>query len=75
MTVKELIQKLQTFDEDLRIVTPGFDESNLDDVETVEKIRVVFHDIADIGHVGRHQHEDEEEVPLKEAMPAILIDF
>lgn len=55
MTVHELIEKLNTFDPSLRVVTPGFDESNLDDVETVEEIFVIFHDDHPRGHCGQHE--------------------
>jgi len=44
MRVKDLIEKLLAFDPNLRVVTPGFDEWNLEDVETVERVKVVFHD-------------------------------
>ena len=54
MTVRELIEKLQAFPPDTRVVTHGFDESNLDDVETVELVRVVFCDNLQPCHVGRH---------------------
>ena len=55
MTVGELIDKLNECDYKARVVTPGFDESGLDDVETVEVIRVRFHDDRIDGHVGRHE--------------------
>ena len=68
MTVAELIAKLQAFPPDCRVVTPGFDESDLDDVETVEEIRVRFHDDKTCGHVGRHVRDDDYE-------RAVLINF
>ena len=58
MTVKELIKKLQAFDQDLRVVTPGFDESNLEDIETVQLVRVVFHDEQEKFHGGRHKKSE-----------------
>ena len=58
MTVKELINKLQGFDQDLRVVTPGFDESNLEDIETVRLVRVVFHDEQEKFHGGRHKESE-----------------
>ena len=48
MIVKKLIEKLKTFDQNLRVVTPGFDECNLEDVETVQLVNVVFHDEKEI---------------------------
>ena len=44
MKVKELIDKLNAFHPDLRVVTPGFDESNYEDVERVEFINIIFYD-------------------------------
>ena len=58
MTVKELIKKLQAFDQDMRVVTPGFDESNLEDIETVQLVRVVFHDEQEKFHGGRHKESE-----------------
>ena len=55
MRVKDLIEKLNAFDPNLRVVTPGFDESDLEDVETVELVRVVFHDERAKFHGGRHK--------------------
>ena len=54
MTAKELIQHLNRFDPNLRVVTPGFDESNLEDIDTVELITVAFHDEKQKFHGGRH---------------------
>ena len=58
MTVKELIKKLQGFDQNLRVVTPGFDESNLEDIETVQWVRVAFHDEQEKFHGGRHKEPE-----------------
>ena len=55
MTVNELIEKLKTFNQDLRVVTPGFDEFDLEDVETVQLVNVVFHDEKERFHGGRHK--------------------
>jgi hypothetical protein len=68
MTVRELKQKLGQFDDGLRVVTPGFDESCYDDIDTVELINLVFHDEAPIGHRGRHEANPDGE-------PAVLINF
>ena len=50
MTVAELIKRLEVFEPDTRVVTPGFDESNYADVETVELIVVQFRDDLEVGH-------------------------
>ena len=59
MTVRELIDNLNGFDQNLRVVTPGFDESNLEDVDTVQLIRVVFHDEKQKFHGGRHKESQD----------------
>lgn len=58
MTVNELIKKLQAFDQNLRVVTAGFDESNLEDIETVQWVRVEFHDEQEKFHGGRHKESE-----------------
>lgn len=58
MTVKELIKKLRAFDQNLRVVTPGFDESNLEDLETVQLVHVEFHDEKEKFHGGRHKESE-----------------
>ena len=68
MTVAELIKKLEAFEPDTRVVTPGFDESNYDDVETVEVIVVQFQNDLEVSHCGRH-------VRAAYGEPAILINF
>ena len=55
MTVRELIKRLAAFDGDWRVVTPGFDESDLEDVDIVEPVRVVFDDSRKKFHGGRHK--------------------
>lgn len=59
MRVKDLIKKLEGFDPTLRVVTPGFDESDLEDVETVELVKVIFHDEREKFHGGRHKKSSE----------------
>ncbi|NQU65475.1 MAG: hypothetical protein HQ517_14495 [SAR324 cluster bacterium] len=59
MTIKELIQNLSRFDPNLRVVAPGFDENNLEDIDTVELIRVVFHDEKQKFHGGRHKEAED----------------
>jgi len=58
MTVHELIKKLQEFDPNLRVVTPGFDESNLEDIETIQLVPVEFHDEQEKFHGGRHKESE-----------------
>jgi len=55
VNIRELIDSLSGFDQDLRVVTPGFDESDLEDIETVQVVRVVFHDEKEKFHGGRHK--------------------
>jgi hypothetical protein len=55
MTVAELIERLQQFPPEARVVTPGFDENGLDDVEEVVEVAVIFHDEKECGHYGRHE--------------------
>ena len=59
MTVAELIAKLSQYPNSSRVVTRGFDENGIDDIETVETMVVVFHDDAGVGHVGRHEEVNE----------------
>lgn len=59
MTVKELINKLALFDSELRVVTPGFDEFDFEDVVRVEPIKVVFDDEREQFHGGRHKESPE----------------
>jgi len=58
MILKELIEKLKAFDQNLKVVTPGFDECDLEDVETVQLVNVVFHDEKKIFHGGRHKESE-----------------
>lgn len=58
MILKELIEKLKVFDQNLRVVTPGFDEFDLEDVETVQLVNVVFHDEKEKFHGGRHKESE-----------------
>ena len=68
MTIKEIIQHLCRFDPDLRVVTPGFDECDLEDVDTVQLIHVVFHDKKEKFHGGRHKESTD-------GVPAVKIDW
>ena len=58
MILKELIEKLKAFDQNLRVVTPGFDECDLENVETVQLVNVVFHDEKEKFHGGRHKESE-----------------
>ncbi len=68
MTVNELIQKLRTFDGNLRVVTHGFDESDFEDVDIVEEMGIEFHDERAKFHGGRHK------ASRKEGCRAIFVD-
>jgi len=54
MIVAELIEQLKQVDPALRVVTPGFDESDLDDIGSIALIKVAFHDEIPQSHCGRH---------------------
>jgi hypothetical protein len=41
MTVAELIERLKTFPPDMRVMTPGFDESGYDYVKDIDQLEVV----------------------------------
>lgn len=71
MTVAELIQRLQAFPPDMRVVTPGFDESNYDDIDLPAPVRIVFNDASEGGHCGRHKAADDDE----DGVGAVCINF
>jgi hypothetical protein len=76
MTVRDLKAMLDQFNDDLRVVTPGFDESKLDDVGTVRLARVRFHDDATGGHTGRHEEANGyEHDKTGDIVDAVLINF
>ena len=68
MTIKQLIDRLSGFDPDFRVVTPGFDESDLEDVTTVALVQVLFHDEQEPFHGGRHKAS-------ADGIPAVKIDW
>lgn len=78
MTVGQLIEKLKGFDPNLRAVTPGFDESGIDDIKVVELADVIFNDhITKGSHSGRHDsvehyHSDGK---MANATTAVLINW
>ena len=44
MIVSELIEQLKQVDPRSRVVTPGFDEIDFEDIAAIELIEIVFHD-------------------------------
>jgi len=72
MIVADLIKKLQAFDPSMRVVTPGFDESGVDDLETCELCRVLFSGPCPTpsGHHGAHDFAKE-----GEGDAAVLLSF
>jgi hypothetical protein len=52
----------------MRVLTPGFDEANYDDVATVELVTVRFHDDEPQAHWGRHREDPNGET-------AVMINF
>lgn len=80
MTVAELIQHLQKFPQHLRVVTPGPDEFNYEDIDEPYGITVVFFDEEPKEiRLGRHinpssiLYNEEEDDGKAEA--AVLINF
>lgn len=65
------LQKLQAEHGDVRCVTPGFDESYLDDVATVELVWIISN-VRSPGHCGQH---DEVDVKTPGAEKAVKINF
>ena len=74
MTVGELIEK---FPADWRVVTLGFDECGIDDIEDVEEIKVVFYDNKPGGHCGTHKLVGTETKieEGEEVQKAVFLDF
>lgn len=61
MIISELIERLQVLQAehgDLRCVTPGFDESEQDDVATVDLVWVLPN-VRKKGHCGQHDEVNE----------------
>ena len=61
MTVSELIEKLKAFPQNARVVTPGFDESNYDDISDPYEITLAIN-----ANSGNHCGEHEE---IRNSMP------
>lgn len=58
MTVDQLISRLKEFDGDLPVVTKGFDEGGIDDIENVKKITIEVNVNLDNWHYGKHEESD-----------------
>lgn len=73
MTVKELIEKLGAFPEDMRVVVPGY-EAGLDDVQEVREVQVELNAYGTHmkGIFGEHDavYDHEENA---DAVPVLLI--
>jgi len=69
MTVGELREILAKFDPNTRVVTRGFDEGGVDDIETVEIWKVRFDANPPHCHYGAHEEDKENGVE------ALMIDF
>ena len=65
------LQKLQAEHGDIRCVTPGFDESDLDDVGTLE----IVHIIPDARRPGIRGQHDEVEAETPGSEKAVKINF
>ncbi len=59
MTVKELIEQLQTLDPDLRVFTPGY-EGGYEDVVSVGNIREIALNYHDEWYYGPHVEAEAE---------------
>jgi len=58
LVVPQLLNVTKRFDQSLRVVTPGFDEFDLEDLETVQLVSVVFHDEKEKFHGDRHKESE-----------------
>lgn len=77
MTVAELIEKLQKFPPNTRVVVCGFDESGYDDPGEPRKVSIVqIHDYPD-AHYGKYRDEKwlNGERPIGAPFDAVLINF
>lgn len=78
MTVDELILHLQRLGmPQARVVVPGFDEYQLDDVKTICRVEVVFHDSPRVGNLGPHEYYDDAKRKAHDvrAQTAVLLNF
>jgi len=84
MTVKELIEALQQYPGDMRVVTPGFDEGGIGDIAVSGVIKVVFHDDQDKHPCGQHEEiedywqdyaPDKYKEAMKKATDALKLNF
>lgn len=72
MTVGELIERLRKYPADMPVVTPGFDESNYDDVGIPVVDSVVFCPDAPRGHLGQHIAESDDPEKRKGVLAVVL---
>jgi hypothetical protein len=68
MTIAELREILSRFPDGMRVVTAGFDEAGIDDIERVEIRKVRFDANPDGCHIGRHEE-------CENGTPCIWIDW
>lgn len=54
MTINELIEKLKAFPPDMRVMTPGFDESGYSDIGEPEVLEIAL-DAYSGNHCGEHE--------------------
>ncbi len=77
MNVRELIAKLGEFDQELPVVTAGFDELGVEFIGKIKVVRVVFADVP-TGMWGEHVLVEDWDgslgPPLGEAVEAVWID-
>lgn len=72
MTVAELIAVLQNFPQEMEVVTPGFDESNFEPVETVIGATLSRAIYQDPGHYSEWEIDPDE---IAETKAVVVIDF
>jgi len=68
LTIEGLINILNKFNKNLRVIVPGFDECYLDDIYSIKEVNVIFRDQYESGHCGPHK-----EAENGEGQKAILI--
>ena len=61
MTVKQLIEKLQQFDPEIRVFVSGY-EGGYDDLVTVSEIKDIALDVHDAWYYGDHEDADHSRV-------------
>ena len=71
MKVKELIEKLKTFDPDALVVVGGFDEGGYADLARFEMVELVPRE-SGVNIFGEYREPESQE--KKKVLPALLID-